>query len=195
MNITTTSNISARALERVPTTVFLFLGVNRQDAHSMGMVGCGLQLDDLGDYAWRETTISLNLGLPQVCVFLKTRNIPFSTLPGKDGISRLPIADMLGYIKDFPLISSFLEVHRRNKFLRLGRRAFLDPWDLDSRDSFLLSMSEDDFSSSFVSDPRGPPLHSEIASRVGRHSPKQFRTVPGLPDPGQGSWILGNPPA
>jgi len=155
----------------------------------MGMIGCGLQLDDTGDYAWGETTISLDLGKPQVCIFLKTKKIPFSTLPGMCSIARIPTLTMLEYITCYPVILSFMENHRKNKFLRLGHRAFLDPWDLDSHDSFKLLMSDEEFSSSFIVDPRGQPLLSEIASRVGRHSPKQFRPVQGLPDPGLGSWI------
>jgi hypothetical protein len=189
MSTTTYGSTSARALERVPTTVFLFLGVSRQDAHSMGMVGCGMQLDDSGDFAWKETTVSLSLGQPQVCIFLKTKNIEFSVMPGMCNIARIPISTMLEYITVFPVIVSFIEKHRKNKFMRLGHRAFLDPWDLDSHDSFKLLMDDDAFASSFIEDPRGPPLLSEIASRIGRHSPKQFRPVPGLPDPGQGSWI------
>lgn len=189
MSTTPLSGNSARALERVPTTVFLVLGISRQDAHSMGMIGCGLQLDDTGDFAWSETSVSLDLGLPQVCIFLKTKKIPFSVLPGVSHVARIPIKLMLEYIVVYPTITSFMECHRRNKFLRLGHKAFLDPWDLDSHDSFKLLMSDDDFNSSFITDPRGPPLHSEIAARRGRHSPKQFRPVQGLPDPGVGSWI------
>jgi hypothetical protein len=189
MNITNIGNISTRVLERVPTTVFLVLGINRQDAHSMGMVGCGLQLDDSGDYAWGETTISLSLSLPQVCIFLKTKKIPFSVLPGMCGIARIPTKLMLEYIVVYSTILSFMESHRKNKFMRLGHKAFLDPWDLDSHDSFKLLMTDEEFSSSFIEDPRGPPLLSEIAANIGRHSPKQFRAVRGLPDPGMGSWI------
>jgi len=155
----------------------------------MGMVGCGMQLDDSGEYAWSETTVSLSLGMPQVCVFLKTKKIAFSEIPGMSSIARIPIKLALEYISVYPLILSFLERFRKNRFLRLGHRAFLDPWDLDSRDSFILTMSEEDFKSSFIEDPRGPPLLSEISSGIGRHSPKLFRNIPGLPDPGQGSWI------
>jgi hypothetical protein len=189
MNITTNRNKSTRVLERVPVTVFLFLGVNRQDAHSMGMIGCGLQLDDSGDFSWGDTTVSLDLSLPQVCVFLKTKRIDFSVLPEKSNITRVPIKTMVDYVSSYETVLSFLENFRKNRFLRLGHRALLDPWDLDSRDSFMLRLSEEEFSSSFIADPRGPPLLSEITSRTGRLSPKQFRPVPGLPDPGVGSWI------
>jgi hypothetical protein len=180
---------SSSALLRVPTTVFLFLGVNRLDAHKMGMIGCGLQLDDSGEYAWRETTISLDMSNAHVRVFLKTRNIPFSVLPENDSVLRIHISLMKEYVLQFANISSFMDAYQRNRFLRLGSRAFLDPWDLDSRDAFMLRMSEEDFSSSFITDPRGRPLHSEVTSKIGRHSPKQIRAVPGMPVPGLGSWI------
>jgi hypothetical protein len=180
---------STHVLSRVPTTVFLFLGVSRQDAHKMGMIGCGLQLDNTGEFAWGETTISLNLEIPEVCVFLRTRKIPFSTLVENNLVARIPILEMVEYAKRFGDVVEFLRLHAKNKYLRLGSRAFLDPWDLDSRDSFLLRMNDEEFASSFISDPRGRPLLAEVTSRNGRHSPKQVRAVPGLPDPGRGSWI------
>jgi len=181
--------VGTRVLERVPTTVFLFLRTSRADAHKMGMIGCGLQLNDQSEYDWSETTISLDLRLPQVCVFLKTKKIEFSVLPERNLVARVPILVMEDYVAQYATVISFLDMHKRNKFLRLGHRAFLDPWDLDSRDSYILRLSDEEFESSFIADPRGQPLLSEITSRSGRHSPKQFRTIPGLPDPGVGSWI------
>jgi len=177
-------------LLRVPTTVFLVLGISRATAHSIGMIGCGLQLDDSMEYDWRETTVTLDLGNPHVCVFLRIKKIDFSTIPsGPPLIARVPILVMEEYVKCYFTIKSFLEDYRRNRFLRLGSRAFLDPWDLDSRDAFMLRLSDSSFEESFISDPRGQLLHSEIASKVGRFPPKQFREVPGIPDPGMGSWI------
>lgn len=176
-------------LSRIPTTVFLFLGVNRPDAHKMGVIGCGLQLDDQGEFAWGETTVSLDLNNVYVCVFLRTRNIPFSVHPENNLISRVHISLVKDYVSQFANISSYIDDYRRNRFLRLGHRAFLDPWDLDSYDAFLVRMSDEEFSSSFIADPRGQPLHSEIASKVGRHSPKRIRDIPGMPVPGSGSWI------
>lgn len=189
MNFTTYREGSTGVLDKVPTTVFLFLGVSRQDAYSVGMVGCGLQLDDTGDYAWGDTTITLLMGNPHVRVFLNSQNIAVSYIPGTDHYVRIPILDMGRYIELYPDILSFMEKYRRNRFLRLGHRALLDPWDLDSRDSYLLLMSDEEFSSSFIADPRGQPLLSEITSRTGRHTPKQIRDIPGLPAPGLGKWI------
>jgi hypothetical protein len=180
---------STGVLERVPTTVFLLLGVNRQDAHSMGMVGCGMQLDDEGEYAWRETTVSLDVRNSHVCIFLETKKILPLDLPNAPSFKRVPILVMEEYIKVYPNIVRFLEQYRRNRFIRLGPRAFLDPWELDSRDSFILSLDDEMFSSYFLADPRGKPLFSEAASRSGRHAPMLLRSLPGLPDPGVGSWI------
>lgn len=176
-------------LAKVPETVFLVVRIDRTRAHQMGMVGCGLQLNDVGDYDWRETTISLDLGKPQVCVFLRTQGIDFNTIPGRGSIARIPILLMEKYGQQFGRISSFLELYRKNRFLRLGRRALLDPWDLDSRDSFLLRLEDETFCSSFIVDPRGQPLVAELMSNQCRHPPKQIREVPGLPDPGRGKWI------
>jgi len=190
MSTTNNRGHSTRVLGRVPVTVFLFLRISREDAHSMGMVGCGLQLDATGDYSWADTTVSISLENVQANIFLKTRKMDVHALPGLgDRIARIPILDMVEYIRLYPNILSFLERYRKNRFLRLGRRAFLDPWDLDSRDSFLLNMDDSEFESSFIQDPRGPPLASEVASGNGRHSPKLIRAPPGLPDPGVGSWI------
>lgn len=183
-----TPHVGSGVLSRIPTTVFLFLGVNRLDAHKMGIVGCGLQLDDQGEFAWGETTISLDVGNARVRVFLRTRNISFSVHPESSSISRVHISLVKDYVSQFANISSFIDDYRRNRFLRLGHRAFLDPWDLDSYDVFLVRMDDEEFSSSFIVDPRGQPLHSEITSKIGRHSPKQIRGIPGMPFPGLGSW-------
>jgi len=177
------------ALSRVPLTVFLFLGVSRQDAHGMGMLGCGLQLDDSGEYSWADATASLDLSNSKVCIFLRTKKIDFPVFPGKSGIARISLSCMREYIALYATIVQFLDAYHKNRFLRLGRRAFLDPWDLDSHDSHVLLMDDESFSSSFIVDPRGQPLLAEITTREGRHSPKQFRAVPGMPVPGRGSWI------
>jgi len=179
---------ASKPLARVPETVFLVIRIDRIRAHKMGMVGCGMQLNDVGDYDWRETTISLSLGSPQVCVFLRTRGVAFDHIPGRESFVRISPLLMEEYGRDFDRISSFLELYRKNRFLRLGSRAFLDPWDLDSRDSFLLRMDDAEFNASFIVDPRGQPLIAELISRQGRYPPKRIRDVPGLPDPGRGKW-------
>lgn len=176
-------------LSRVPVTVFLFLGVTRQDAYKVGMVGCGLQLADSGEFDWAETTISVNLTNDEVRVFLRTKHIPFTVSPVSSSTLRVGILDFKEYIERHSMIVDFLSTFRRNRYLRLGSRAFLDPCDLDSRDSFILGLSDKEFDASFVSDPRGPLSFSEISSRSGRHSPVQYRPIRGLPDPGQGSWM------
>jgi hypothetical protein len=181
---------AAEPLLRVPTTVFLFLGFSRRDSHEMGVVGAGLQLDmESGEFAWGETTISVDLNRTEVKIFLESRGIQHSGLPEKQGITRIPILQAKEYLEEYENICDFLQIFKERRFLRLGNRAFLDPWDLDSRDAFILRMCETDFSHYFIADPRGQPLSSEVTSRKGRHSPLMVSKPPGIPDPGAGGWI------
>lgn len=185
-----THGVKARFFAGVPEAVFLLVGVSRSRAKEIGMIGCGLQLNESNtEFDWRETTISLDISNPYVCVFLKTEGISFSLLPGKSSYTRVPILTFEKYSVEYPRIHSFLELHKKHRFLRLGGRAFLAPHELDSRDSFLLRLSNEDFSRCFITDPRGPPSMAEVARCIPRHPPKQFGDLPGLPGPGQGSWI------
>jgi len=176
-------------MDRVPTVVFEVLGISREHAHHVGMVGCGLQLTDQGEYSWRDTTCTLNLEKDQVKVFLTIEGIPFDSPPGYGGYARIPILRMEEYCKYFPSIQEFLELYRKNRFLRLGKRARLPPWELDSHDSFILRMEESAFKTHFVCDPRGHIPHSRIALGETLHNPIMLEKPDGLPDPGLGGWI------
>lgn len=186
----TRKDVRAKLFAGVPETVFLLAGVNRLRAKEIGMVGCGLQLNESNsEFDWRETTISLDITNPYVCIFLKTEEIPFSLLPGRSSHTRVPLLTFEKYSVEYPRIHSFMECFRNHRFLRLGSRAYLAPHELDSRDSFMLRLSDEEFKSFFITDPRGPPSMAEIARGIPRHPPKLFRSLPGLPAPGQGSWI------
>jgi len=181
-------NSTTPVLSRIPTTVFLLLGKTREYCHQSGMVGCGLQLDDHGEILWSEVTVSVTL-TRSVCTFLRLEGIPFSLHPRLPSVVRLSITEMERYLSRYEDIKRFLDAYDRNRFLRLGSRAFKDPWDLDSRDCHVLLLTEEVFIEHFIADPRGRPLASVVASRVGRHSPVMYRELPGVPPPGVGSWI------
>lgn len=177
-------------MERVPETVFLTLGIPRSQAAELGMLGCGLQLGDSGEYLWREATITVDLGRREVATFLRVNGIPFTLIPNHRNTARISFVQMETFIAKVAGIRDFLSLHRRNKFLRLGRRAYLEPWELTSRDSFLIRMSDEDFLRYYIADPRGQLMASEITSRTCLHSPLLKGAVPpGLPDPARGGWI------
>lgn len=176
-------------MERVPNLVFSFLGIDRGTAHNMGMVGCGLQLDDTGEYSWKDTTATLDLGKDQVKIFLTIEGIPFSGIPSKDGYARVSLLHMEQYCEYYSSIQEFLELYRKNRFLRLGRRARLPPWSLNSRDAFILRMEDNAFLTHFVPDPRGRVPHSRISSDDVLHEPLMLELPDGLPSPGRGGWI------
>jgi len=179
-------------MDRVPSLVFDFLGCTRGDAHDMGMVGCGLQLTDLGDFSWRETTCTLSLEKDEVKVFLTIEGIPFEGVPNFGNYVRVRLLHMGEYVKYFTSIQEFLGLYRRKRFLRLGRRARLPPWELDSHDAFILRMEESAFRTHYVCDPRGHIPHSRISSNETLHDPIMLVQPDGLPDPGAGGWIRAN---
>jgi len=176
-------------LSGVPTTVLLTLGLTRDEAYQYGMIGCGLQLDSTGEFDWAQTTITLSPDKEEVMVFLKVRGIEYSLVPTERKPIRVRILDFEDYVLRYVSIQKFLDGYRRNRFLRLGERASRPAWELDSHDAFLLGMDDDQFRSSFVSDPRGQPTFSEVARGVTRHAPYMLARPQGLPDPGQGGWI------
>jgi hypothetical protein len=179
-------------MERVPNTVFSFLGISRETAHSLGMVGCGLQLNNSGEYSWKDTTITLDLGKDQVKIFLTIEGIPFDSPPGMGGYARISILHMEQYAQYYSSIQEFLELYRKNRFLRLGRRARLPPWELDSRDAYIIRMEASAFSTHFVCDPRGHIPHSRIALGDTLHDPIMVGTLEDMPVPGRGGWIKVN---
>jgi len=174
----------------IPETVFLTLGIPRSRAREFGMSGCGLQLDPSGEYAWREATITLDTSLEEVQVFLRVNDIPFTIIPNIRNTARITFPQMQLFISKIAGIREFLESFRRNKFLRLGRKSYSSPWELNSRDAFLLGMSDEEFSRYYITDPRGRLLSSEVSSRTCLHSPVLRAEEPlGLPDPVAGGWI------
>lgn len=177
------------SLRRVPDTVFLFLGISRERASQMGVIGCGLQLNDDYEYSWSETTVTLSPNKEEVRIFLTVRRIPFSHVPNEQRPLRISMLDMEDFILRYENIQRFLCMYRRNRFLRLGHRAYVPSWELDSREAFLLGMSDDDFDRHYVADPRGQLTFGEIARRESRHSPVELVRPAGIPDPGQGYWI------
>jgi hypothetical protein len=177
-------------MDRVPFPVFEFLGCTREQAQELGMVGCGLQLADSGEYSWRDTTCTLDLGKDSVKIFLFIEGIPFDKMPEKQAYARVRLLHMEEYVKYYSSIEEFLQLYRRNRFLRLGSRARLDPWELDSHDSFILRMDDQTFNECFISDPRGRISYSRIVnSEETLHKPFMIRKPDGLPDPGLGGWI------
>lgn len=175
--------------DRIPSMVFEFLRISRELAHEVGIVGCGLQLDDQGEYSWRDTTLTLDLGKDVVKVFLTIEGIPFDSPPHWEGYARVRILHIEEYLKYYSSIQEFLESYRKNRFLRLGRRALLPPWELDSRDSFILRMEESAFKTHFICDPRERISHSGIIRGETLHEPLMVREPDGLPSPGLGGWI------
>jgi hypothetical protein len=178
-------------MDKIPEMVFLTLGVSRSQAAQRGMVGCGLQLNpSTYDYMWAETTFAMDFGRAEVRIFLTINGIPFSPLPGNGGIVRIPFLQMETYLSRYQGIKDFLDSYRKNRFLRLGSRSFLEPWELNSRDAFLLGMSNEEFLRYYVVDPRGAPTSSMVTNQLPLHSPVLLGSDPeGLPVPQESGWI------
>lgn len=181
---------TASVLQRVPDTVLLCIGVPRHIAYQrFGMRGCGLQLDDQNEFDWPSSTITVLLN-QEWKLFLKVNGKPFTDLPTGHGYARVDIPTMRQFIASHEKVKNFLDLHSANRWLRLGSGAFLEPWELDSQQAYLVDMPSSDFDRYYVSDPRGNPTFSEISRRSGRHSPVlRGPAPPGIPSPGRGGWI------
>lgn len=154
------------------------------------MIGCGLQLDDHGEYSWRETTATLSLNKEEVKLFLEIEKISYSHHPSGGSLVRVSLLQMKEYIEYFPSIQEFLLNHRKNRFLRLGRRSRLPAWELDSHDAYLINMRDSDFENHYIADPRGQLSFAQsLNAQAYLHEPF-MKTIPqGLPSPGESGWI------
>jgi len=180
-------------LWRVPHTVYASLGVMVERASQCGMVGCGLQYDHTyTDILWNETTITLSALKEEVLLFVNVKGIPYTYVPDQVRDIRLSILDAREYLRRYDSLNKLTEAHRRNKFLRLGRRSLLPLWELSPREVCLIGMPDSEFNRCYVTDPMGPLSHSEVVRRITRLSPvcKVDEAPPELL-PGRGSWKLG----
>jgi len=169
----------------VPENLLLVLGYSRMDLVSMGMVGCSMQLGSDYEVSWSASSVLLDNG-DATKIFFVHRSWSVTTT----SFARVTIPDAQAYFKAYPGIKRFLDNYRTNRFRRLGRRAFLDPWELDSRDAFIINMKEKDFDSFFVSDPRSGPTVAQVITRVPLHSPMLIGVEPpGIPLPEVHNWI------
>jgi hypothetical protein len=179
-------------MERVPDEVFLFLRTSRRNAQQMGMVGCGLQLTGSGDYDWPAVTITVNASDERVKTFLTIEGIPFDDIVGKPSYIRLGILQFEEFIVYYESVCEFARIHESLRFIRLGKRCQVPLWELTPQDAFILRMSESEFDTHFIKDPRGPLKFSEISRGISRHDPIMMSRPPGFPDPGRGGWIKSN---
>lgn len=174
-------------LARVPDTVTLYLGFPRDKLYQFGMVGCGLQLDDSHDFDWASATCTLRRDVDEFLIYMSTRGVAPSEIPGCGDFHRIPIRTMADYCQSFARISQFLAAYWKNRFLRLGGKAHLRPEQLNSQDAFILEMEESDFRRFYLSDPRGILTGAELMRGLTRHPPVLLGGVPpGLPDPETG---------
>jgi hypothetical protein len=180
-------------MERIPQVVFSFLRISREAAQRMGMIGCGIQLTEDGEYDWSQTTITLSLSNEAARCFITIEGIPYSNLPDASGRARIGILQFEEYMRYHSSILSFLGNYYSRKTIRLGPRARVPPWELNSHDSFILNMSEDDFRSKFFADPRGRLSTSEVIRGLTLHAPCMIEGIPELSGvPRQGGWIRTN---
>jgi hypothetical protein len=173
----------------LPQTVFVVLGVSRDDVARMGMSGCSLQLNDSGEISWVDTAILLDGSRREVKTFLRVQGKDFVHAAQGNHI-RISVPDAREYFMKYPTIELYLDSYDRNRFIRLGSRCYLEPWNLNSEDSFILRMSDEEFNLHYISDPRCRVTTAEILRRIHLHKPVLIAGKPrGLPDPDGRGWI------
>jgi hypothetical protein len=110
-----------RVLSRIPTTVFLVLRLTREHAYQYGMIGCGLQTDDSGEFDWAQTTITLSADKEEALLFLKVRGIEYSFVPTDRKPIRVSLLDFEEYVHMYDALQAFLEAYRQNRFFGVGQ--------------------------------------------------------------------------
>jgi len=182
-------------MDRVPRVVFSFLRLTKEEAYRVGMVGCGLQLTDLNEFDWPETTISLSPSR-EVRTFLEIEGIPYDSMPTRAGIIRIGILQFEEYLKYYESIKDFLDRFDRLKLTRLGSSSVKEPWELNSQEHHILMMDDPQFLECFIPDPRGRLSFSELLRGITLHKPFMKREPEGYPQvPQHGGWIRSISPA
>lgn len=171
----------------VPDWALRVLGISRTHANRLGVVGCGIQLTETGEYDYGSLTVTLKSSENLFC-FLTVERIPFDYL--KTRYIRLELTQVEEYIKYSESIKEFLDRWMKVKAKRLGPKALLPPWELDSQDHFIIMLDDESFSRHFISDPRERLSHAELLRGNSLHKPL-MKTVPeGYPQvPRAGGWI------
>jgi len=169
------------------------LRISLSESSRMGIVGAGVQLNDRGEYDLTTVTVTI-LPTQELLTFLEVEGFPSTTLPGLvQGYRRLDFQTTSEYVSYFDSIHSFVDSWSKNRYLRLGSKASLRPWELDSHDFHLIMMDESDFLGHYVPDPRGQLSAAEIIRGHYRHTPVMTKTPPWYKrDFSRGGWIRSN---
>jgi len=173
----------------IPETLLIVLGISYADLIRMGFVGLVQELNSDGEISWSESLVCLDKGRREVQTFLRIQAIS-----NTDSINgprlRVSIPDAQTYFNRFDDIERFLNAYDANKYLRLGSRASLEPWELNSKDSFILRMSDAEFQRYYISDPRKTIPYSSMVRGSTLHSPVlRGMCPPGLSDPEDRGWM------
>lgn len=173
----------------IPETLLIVLGVSYADLISMGFVGFTQELNSDNEISWSDSSVCLDRRRREVQTFLRVQSIS-----NTDSIMgprlRVSIPDARTYFNRYGDLEDFLKAYDTNKYLRLGSRASLEPWELNSKDSFILRMSDAEFQRYFISDPRKTIPYSSMVRGSTLHSPVlRGMHPPGLPDPEDRGWI------
>jgi hypothetical protein len=172
-----------------PSWVHDGFGISRSQAEQIGVSGWGIQLDENGEYEWSAVTLTLRFTENLMC-FLVTQDHVLSQVPGFQGLYRLDAQTIHEYLVYYDSIEEFLNRWRANRYLRLGARSVLRPWELNSQDHFIIMLDDEAFLRHFISDPRGRLSHAEILLGSTLHKPLMKTEPPGYPvAPRARGWI------
>lgn len=96
------------------------------------------------------------------------------------GSVRLTLLQASDYVGRFGECHALVESWRRNRTIRLGRRANVPVWALTPSELGILALSPREFLCNYLADPRGRLTFSEVLRRETRHNPVCVG-VPALP--------------
>jgi len=171
----------------IPGWVYRSLGVTPERAKQFGLSGYGIQLDDRGEYDYGSLTVTFTPS-DNIRCYLTVEGIPFDVTPRGLGY-RLHCKEASEYLQYSDSIKEFLDAWDSRRWLRLGNRANLPPWELSSQDHFIIMMNDELFSDCFVADPRARLTLSEMLRGGTLHKPLMLRQPEGYPLPRAGGWI------
>jgi len=132
----------------------MYLGKTEAEIRSFGAVSFAVEYDDDShDLLWESFQIVLDAENRKARFFFVTNRLPSWRSPASLKV-RVSLPDFKRYVEAYPKIERFFFQYETYRRSRLGPNWAKEPWDLSPREAFVLQMSENDFNSHFVRDPR-----------------------------------------
>jgi len=138
----------------VPKSVTMFLRRTEEEIRAAGAVSFTVEYDsDSHDLSWESFQIVLDAKNRKARFFFVTNQLPSWRSPASWKV-RVSLSDFKLYMDSYTEIGRFFSQYEAHRRSRLGPNWSKEPWELNPREAYVIRMSQSDFDSHFIRDPR-----------------------------------------